>query len=183
MNTRSIYSFIYCAWLGVFAFHVLFTPDRQAVAADAGINVSPTSGLVTNENGGTASFFIVLTARPDNPVEIPLSTSDPTEGKLLISLAKFSPGNWNAPQEIFVAGVDDTEADGDILYEIITGPASSRDPSYQGLNAKDVSVLNLNDAKPAAENDAAQTYEDTPVTFNVLANDSGLNDTPLTASI
>ena len=183
MNTRSIYSFIYCAWLGVFAFHVLFNPDRQAVAADAGINVSPTSGLVTNENGGTASFFIVLTARPDNPVEIPLSTSDPTEGKLLISLAKFSPGNWNAPQEIFVAGVDDTEADGDILYEIITGPASSRDPSYQGLNAKDVSVLNLNDAKPAAENDAAQTYEDTPVTFNVLANDSGLNDAPLTVSI
>lgn len=176
-------------WLGwilgacLFASLLLSSSPGNAADGEAGIQVYPTSGLVTNENGGSDTFNIVLTARPGNPVDIPLSSSDPSEGSLLLTLAKFTPGNWNVPQEIVVIGVNDYDSDGDLPYKIITGPAVSRDTAYDGFNAEDVSVLNLDDSKPSTQDDSAQTPEDTPLTVNVLANDSGLLDVPLSVSI
>ena len=35
--------------------------------------------------------------------------------------------------------------DGDIAYTIVTAPATSADPSYNGLNAADVAVTNIDD--------------------------------------
>ena len=46
----------------------------------AGITVSPTSGLVTTEAGGTATFTVVLTSQPTADVTIGLTSSDTTEG-------------------------------------------------------------------------------------------------------
>ena len=46
----------------------------------AGITVSPTSGLVTTEAGGTATFTIVLNTQPTADVTIGLSSSDTTRG-------------------------------------------------------------------------------------------------------
>ncbi len=46
----------------------------------AGITVSPTSGLVTTESGGTATFTVVLTTQPSADVTLALSSSDTTEG-------------------------------------------------------------------------------------------------------
>ena len=36
---------------------------------------------------------------------------------------------------------------------------------------------------PVASNDSVSTAEDSPVTFSVLANDTGLGDTPITVTI
>src|SRR5262249_41976430 len=44
------------------------------------ITVSPTSGLVTTEAGGTAQFTVVLNTLPTANVTIGLSSSDTTEG-------------------------------------------------------------------------------------------------------
>jgi hypothetical protein len=44
-----------------------------------------------------------------------------------------------------VTGVDDALSDGDIVYKILTAPASSTDPTYNGLNPPDVNVTNLDD--------------------------------------
>ena len=46
----------------------------------AGVTVTPTSGLVTTEAGGTASFTVVLESEPVADVTISLSSSDTTEG-------------------------------------------------------------------------------------------------------
>src|SRR5207244_13342032 len=47
----------------------------------AGITVTPTSGLVTTENGGTATFTVKLDASPGgNSVSIGISSGTPTEG-------------------------------------------------------------------------------------------------------
>jgi hypothetical protein len=46
----------------------------------AGITVIPTSGLVTTEAGGTASFTVVLDAQPSANVTIPVSSSNTAEG-------------------------------------------------------------------------------------------------------
>jgi hypothetical protein len=44
--------------------------------------------------------------------------------------------------------VDDDVVDGDITYTIITAPANSDDPNYDGEDAVDVSVTNLDDDEP-----------------------------------
>jgi len=55
----------------------------------------------------------------------------------------FTPVNWNAPQTVTVTGLDDAVADGNQVYSIVTAPAASTDPAYNGLNAPDVSVTNI----------------------------------------
>ncbi|MCL4207829.1 MAG: DNRLRE domain-containing protein [Pirellulaceae bacterium] len=110
-----------------------------------GITVSPTTGLVTTEAGGTAQFTIVLNAQPTADVTIDLSSSDPTEGAVSPASVVFTPADWNIPQTVIVTGVDDGELDGAVTYTILTTPAVSGDARYQGLDADDVAVLNLDD--------------------------------------
>ena len=121
-----------------------------------GITVAPTAGLVTTEAGGTDSFTVVLDTAPAAVVTIDVSTSDDTEG--LVSSAAQGPAtsiqlsfddtNWDQPQTVTVRGVDDAIVDGDVPYTIITAPAISADADYNGLNASDVSVTNLDDEAP-----------------------------------
>ena len=49
-------------------------------SAIGGITVSPTSGLVTTEAGGTATFTVKLNTAPTADVTIGLTSSDLTEG-------------------------------------------------------------------------------------------------------
>ena len=111
----------------------------------AGITVSPTSGLVTTEAGGKATFSVVLTSQPAASVTIPISSSDTTEGVVSPASLTFTPGNWSVAQTVSVTGVDDAVQDGDVSYSIVTGSAASSDPGYNGMNAADVSVINTDD--------------------------------------
>ncbi len=111
----------------------------------AGINVSPTSGLITTEAGGSASFTVVLTSQPTGNVTIPLSSSKTGEGSISASSLIFTTANWNTPQSVMVSGVDDFVDDGDIAYTIATGAATSSDANYSGRDAADVSVTNVDD--------------------------------------
>lgn len=113
----------------------------------AGITVTPTSGLVTTEAGGTASFTVVLDSRPTADVTIPVSSSDTTEGTVLVSSLTFTSVNWNIPQTVTVRGVDDPIRDGDIAYRIVLGHAVSDDLGYAGLDPADVSVINKDNEK------------------------------------
>ena len=113
----------------------------------AGITVSPTTGLVTTEAGGTATFTVVLESQPTANVTVGLSTSDATEGSVAPASLTFTTANWNVPQTVTVTGVNDFVDDGDIAYTIVTAAAASTDPLYSGLNAANVSVTNTdNDA-------------------------------------
>ena len=125
-------------------------PDVSVTNRDndaAGIQVTPTSGLITTEAGGTASFQIVLGSRPTANVTIGLSSSDTSEGTVSLSSVTFTVSNWNTPRSITVTGIEDDLDDGDVAYAIVTAPATSTDPAYNGRNAADVSVTNRdNDA-------------------------------------
>src|ERR1022692_1915274 len=119
--------------------------DVAVVNADndqAGIMVNPTSGLVTTEGGGTATFSIRLNSQPSANVMIGLSSSNPGEGTVSPASVTFTSVNWNTNQTVTVTGVDDALDDGDVAYTIITAPATSADVGYNGLNAADVSVMN-----------------------------------------
>jgi hypothetical protein len=51
--------------------------------------------------------------------------------------------NGNAAQTVTLTGVDDAIADGNVVYTIVTAPATSSDPGYSGLNAADVTITNV----------------------------------------
>ena len=127
-----------------------FSACRTAAApTPPGIAVTPTSGLVTTEAGGTATFTVVLQSMPTANVTIGLSSSDTTEGTVSPSSLTFTPTNWNVPQTVTVTGVDDSIVDGNVAYTIVTAPAQSADPAYNGLNADDVAVTDQdNDTAP-----------------------------------
>ncbi|MEZ6129931.1 MAG: hypothetical protein R3C59_14710 [Planctomycetaceae bacterium] len=55
----------------------------------------------------------------------------------------FTPLNWNQTQTVTVSGQNDDVDDGDITYSIQVLPAVSSDPLYNGLDANDVSVTNV----------------------------------------
>jgi len=126
---------------GLDAADVLITNNDNDVA---GIVVSPVSGPTT-EAGGIATFTVVLTSQPIADVVIGLSSSDTTEGTLVVTSLTFTPTNWDVAQTVVVTGHNDSQADGNITYAIVTASAASGDLNYQGLDAADVSVTNVDD--------------------------------------
>ena len=91
----------------------------------AGVTVNPTSGLSTSEAGGTAQFTVVLTREPTAEVVIGLTSSNTAEGTVLPASVTFTSLTWSTVQTVTVTGVNDLVADGDILYTIATGDATS----------------------------------------------------------
>src|SRR5690606_7057993 len=92
--------------------------ERQTDSDGAGISVNPTSGLITTEAGGTASFTVVLDTQPNADVVIGLSSSDTTEGTVAPASLTFTAANWSTPQTVTVTGVDDAIDDGNVAYTI-----------------------------------------------------------------
>jgi cytochrome c peroxidase len=106
------------------------------------INVTPTSGLVTTEAGGTATFSLVLTTKPLAGVTVPITSTDTGEGSVSPANVVFTTANWNVPKVVTVTGVNDQIVDGNIGYTINTGFAVSTDAAYSGKNPANVSATN-----------------------------------------
>ncbi len=107
------------------------------------VDVSPVTGLVTTESGGTATFRVTLGSTPTADVVINFSSSDPAEGVVSPSSITF-PANV-APKAsgftVTVTGLDDKETDGHQDYTIQTTLISS-DGNYSGVDPADVTVTN-----------------------------------------
>src|SRR5262249_28925687 len=114
----------------------------------AGITVTPTSGLVTTESGGQASFTVVLKSEPTADVVIPIASSNPAERTASAASLTFTAASWSVPQTVTVTGVDDHVVDGAIAYSIVLGAAASADPVYHGMDAADVSLTNADNDAP-----------------------------------
>jgi hypothetical protein len=114
----------------------------RAAVTPPGITVTPISSSTT-EAGGTATFSVSLDTQPTADVTIGLSSDDLTEGTIDKSSLTFTSVNWNTPQIVTVTGADDSVSDGNIVYHIVTAPANSSDLAYDGLNAGDVTVSNV----------------------------------------
>ncbi len=110
-----------------------------------GFTISPATGLITTEAGGTASFKIQLTSQPTADVTLNLSSSKVSEGTVSNSVT-FTAANWNTPQVITVIGVNDGIVDDNIAYKIITGTVVSNDSKYNNFNPAniaDIDVVNI----------------------------------------
>jgi Domain of unknown function (DUF4347)/Cadherin domain/Bacterial cadherin-like domain len=126
-------------------------------------------GLTTTEAGGTATFSVVLEAAPTGDVVIPISVPDATEGSVVVGSLTFTTANWNIAQIVTVTGVQDYSNDGNTLYTVVMGSATSSDANFSGLNPADVSVTNLEVPNVAPVNAVPgdqSTDEDTVLVFS-----------------
>ena len=142
-----------------------------------GMTVSPTSGLTTaeadNSTTGSASFTVVLDSEPTFDVSVDAATDDATEGLIGTAMGgpfsenlslTFTPANWDTPQTVWVAGVDDIlRADGDIVYNISVD-SSSDDPQYEGLSDS-VEVTNLDDVGEECTEPVTLSYDGNSITI------------------
>jgi hypothetical protein len=112
------------------------TADTNTGNNSPGITVTPTTGLLTTEAGGTDTFTVVLDSLPVASVTIDLSSSNPAEGTVSPTSLTFTSGNGTTPQTVTVTGVNDAVVDGNIAYTIVT------------INPADVSVTNIDDDTP-----------------------------------
>ena len=118
----------------------------------AGVTVTPQTGLVVSEVGTTATFTVQPNTRPLATVTIPVSVSD--SGETLVSTGagtaanyielSFTPDDW-AAKTVTVHGQNDVVADGTIAWTVSVGPTASGDAKYQGIAAKTVAGVNLDD--------------------------------------
>ncbi|MCL4206778.1 MAG: choice-of-anchor D domain-containing protein [Pirellulaceae bacterium] len=95
-----------------------------------GITVSPTSGLITTESAGRATFSVKLNSQPTADVTIALASSDITEGTVAPTSLTFTSANWSTARTVTVTGVDDSQIDGDIPYQVAPTSVTSADPIY-----------------------------------------------------
>ncbi len=127
----------------------VLTSDNNAylvrVARSPGIQVFPTAGLQVGEDGTGAQFGVRLEQAPTSDLVIPVSSSDTSEGTVSISSLTFTPSYWNEFQTVTIQGVNDSIDDDNVAFTIVLGPAISTDPNYDGLDADDVSVINIDD--------------------------------------
>ncbi len=151
----------------------LFDVNVQIPPPPPSIVVTPTSGLTTTEAGGSATFTVVLASPPSADVTIGVASDTPTEGTASPATLTFTADNWRTPQTVTVKGVDDSIPDGARDYTIVTSPATSDDANYQGLDADDVDVTNL-DNDPglsiAGAGDVVTSESGTTSTFTVSLN-------------
>lgn len=112
--------------------------------ADKDVIVGVVSGPVS-EGGDQATFSVVLRAKPKDDVVIPVSSLDEEEGTVSPTSLTFTEENWDAPQEVLVTGVDDSDRDGNVTFPVALGAVESEDGGYEGLDPEDVTVTNLDD--------------------------------------
>ena len=70
-------------------------------------------------------------------------SSRPEDGLASPALVTFTPDDWRDERAVLVRGPDDGVADGDQPYRIVTAPAVSDDPAFDGLDPPDVEARNV----------------------------------------
>jgi len=164
------------------------TPDLIVTVIDndqAGVTVSPTSGLATTEIGGTATFTVVLDTQPTVDVVINLASTDLSQGTVSPAQLTFTPGNWAAPQTVTVTGADSNGIeDGNVLYGVAVTmrTSGSPDPVYATIDPTDVTVTNLNVSNPPtmavlADLTIAEDAVEQSVTLSGISNGQPLSET------
>jgi hypothetical protein len=141
---------------------------RSLDIASPGIKITP-STLSVNESGTTAIASIVLNTQPTANVSIPFSSSNTADGTISSSNLVFTAANWNVPQNITITGVNDDVDDGDTTFNLVSGAATSTDADYNGLDAFDMPITNV-------DNDTS-AFTVSAVTGGGITTEAGANQT------
>lgn len=96
-----------------------------------------------SESGTQTQAFVMLDSQPAGNVVVTSSVTDSTEG-LIVSGASltFTPDNWDMPQYVIVAGVDDSDIDGDIAFLLQQSVSAPGDSLFDGGYVDDIQLVN-----------------------------------------
>ena len=162
----------------------------------AGITIAQASTpLVTTEAGSTATFTVVLDAQPTDTVTVAITGNDTSENSLSGSTLSssntltFTTSDWNTPQTVTIAGVDDGLIDGDITTTLTA--TASNTGGYAGTESATTTVKNDdNDNPPALSNQniyVLETVADGSELIDLAdsntSNDTDQDDDPISYSI
>ncbi|MDX9770621.1 MAG: tandem-95 repeat protein, partial [Tenuifilaceae bacterium] len=107
----------------------------------AGITVSAPSGNTT-EDGGTATFTVVLNTKPEGEATITSTSQDETEGIVTGNgTITFDDTDWNTPKTVTVTGQNDDVQDGPQEYTVLVA-VSGADSKYDAALNKIVTLIN-----------------------------------------
>ncbi len=114
---------------------------------DVGFILSSTS-VTTNEDGTTDQFTVVLDVQPGSGQVVVIDLTETSdEGSVGPTQLTFDEFNWNIAQTVTVTPVDDTDLDGNQVYNITLAinDLSTTDNSFDALADQTVSVTNQDD--------------------------------------
>lgn len=116
-------------------FRVKLENSTNPTLAPTGNVVIPLNDLFDSANSGNNEVRLYYSSS-SNPNDC--DTAQP------ISSLTFTPANWDDDQFVCVASQQDDIEDEDITVKIQLQNAQSSDPEYDGLNPRDVVVVNIN---------------------------------------
>jgi hypothetical protein len=145
----------------------------RLVGLDAGKLVGiRTDPVALTEAGPSAQYYVCLGQRPNATVTI---TPSP-DAQVTVSPASitFTSSDWELPKAFTITAVDDQAPEGAHTGRV-SHVAASSDTRFSGF-AIGQTVANITDndvnSPPVAGTDAVETVEDTPVTIDILTNDT-----------
>ena len=119
-------------------------------APTGAVLVTPNSGLITTEDGGSATVQVRLNQAPAAPVVVPVSVSDPREGAVQPASITFTPDNWASPVSVVVTGQPDCLRAGNGVHALNVGRLVSLDPQFIGWQASPLPITNRDSAQTPA---------------------------------
>ncbi|MFG0289369.1 MAG: beta strand repeat-containing protein [Rhodopirellula sp. JB044] len=109
----------------------------------ASVVISPTTGLVTDESGQTATAQVRLNSQPTAPVTVNFVSSDTEEGTVSPGQLTFTSTNWNQNQTLTLRGVDDEVVDLAQTFTV-SGTVTSSDLFYRNIAVPTITATNQN---------------------------------------
>jgi len=151
------------------AFAGFDPPDVTIVNIDNERGLGSPGGQMIAEWGSTDDVYLSLSSRPASDVTITASVTDTTEGMILSSSSvTFTPENWEMMQSITVQGVDDSDIDGDVAFDVqfaVTG--ISGDPLFGGMTIDDIPMTNEDDDMLFVDVTGADATEGDALVFTI----------------
>ncbi len=115
----------------------VWTTDLET---NPGFALSETA-LMVSESGTSNSFSVALTAQPSTDVFLSVVSGDTSEATVSDAVLTFTASNWDQPQWVMVAGVDDPLVDGDQVTQItVSIDSAASDGSFADVPAQWVTV-------------------------------------------
>ena len=107
------------------------------------------TSAVLSENSGTDTFTFQLASKPQAPVTVVLSSSDPSALTITSpTTITINPEDWNKPISVTVAAVNDDIADGTQNVHINLS-ATSTDPAYNDISGTTAEYSITDDEQPS----------------------------------
>lgn len=120
-----------------------------------------------SESGTQTQAFVMLDSQPADDVIVTSSVTDSTEGVIISgSSLTFTPSNWDTPQYVVVAGVDDSDIDGDIAF-LLQQSVSSSDSLFDDGAVNDIQLVNQDDDTLSISVSGGSVVEGGAITFTI----------------